>query len=64
MTAPAKLPAWKTVECPTCDAKPGESCGRRDLGVPWWWWRTAPHAARRRLAGGALAAAGGERLGI
>lgn len=52
MTAPEKLPEWKTVSCPTCKASAGEPCGRRPLGVPWGWERVDPHVARRRLAGG------------
>lgn len=41
---------WKTVDCPTCDSKAGQSCGRPKFGVPWQWERTAPHAARKRAA--------------
>lgn len=43
-------PAWRTVLCPTCEAKAGESCGRSMHGMPWGWVRTSPHIARKRAA--------------
>jgi hypothetical protein len=47
----AKAPKhWKDVDCPTCEAKAGESCGRRPPGAPWGWERVSAHAARKRLA--------------
>jgi hypothetical protein len=40
-------PHWKDVDCPVCDSKAGQPCGK----VEWRTWvRTAPHAARKRLA--------------
>jgi hypothetical protein len=44
-------PQWKLVACMTCDALPGQSCGRRKLGAPAIWQRAAPHASRKKLAG-------------
>ena len=44
-------PRWKTVACPLCNAKPGESCGRTDTSNRWWT-RTAPHLWRVQLAKG------------
>lgn len=42
-------PLWKQFDCPTCDSKMGQSCGRIRRGDNWWE-RCAPHAARKRLA--------------
>ncbi len=42
--------AWKTVDCPTCDSRAGESCGGPTLGAPAIWQRSAPHVARKRVA--------------
>lgn len=42
-------PIWKTVDCPRCDSKVGQSCGQTVRGASWWQ-RTAPHVGRKRLA--------------
>lgn len=42
-------PEWKIYDCPTCDSKAGQSCGRQHFGGSWWE-RCSPHAARKQLA--------------
>jgi len=48
------IPKWKLVDCPTCKAVAGESCGRPMLGAPWVWQRTARHNARSERAAAAI----------
>lgn len=43
-------PQWKLVDCPTCDSKRGQSCGRFRMWSLNHWERVNPHTARKRAA--------------